>query len=125
MAQPTPPTGPAAGMMRESVTIQRATTARVSGTGGTKTTWDETYIAGQLCAIQANTTREAVLRHSETGLAQYTGFFPFGVDIRAQDRVTRAAPYSMTLAVKGHPVDDGGRGCYARVPLEETKGPTG
>ena len=121
MANPTAPTGPAAGMMREKVTIQRSTTARVAGTGGTQTTWDESYVLNQLCAIQANSTREAVLRSMETGLAQYTAFFPFGTAIRTQDRVVRADP-AMTLAVTGHPVDDSGRKAYYRVTLEEVKG---
>lgn len=120
----TPPTGPAAGMFNESVTVQRASTARAAGTGGTVTTWDETYITGQRCTIQANTTREAVLRHMETGIAQYTGYFPFGAAIRAQDRIVRANP-AMTLAVTGHPVDDSGRQAYYRVTLEEVKGPLG
>lgn len=112
-------------MMREPVTIHRSTTARVTATGGSVTTWNETYIEGQLCAIQGNTTREAQLRHAETGLAQYTGFFPFGTAIRTQDRVVRASP-AMTLAVKGPPIDDAGRQAYYRVPLEEVKGgPTG
>ncbi|TPV94864.1 MAG: hypothetical protein B7733_13080 [Myxococcales bacterium FL481] len=86
----------------------------------------ETYTEDVPLAIQADSSNEGVRQAAERGVRQYRVFMPYGTSINARDAIdsiTGAAEWSgRTLAVKGPPVDHGGRKTYYMVNAEEVGG---
>lgn len=109
-------------MMRDTATVQRKTVTQ--GAAGDKVATWANASTGNICAIQANSGREARIAGRESGINSYTGFFQYGTDVRNDDRILpdTGLAAGKVLAVKGGPIDNAGVQDHIVLTLEEVKG---